>query len=255
MTCERVDLVFAPLLNDKANDMNFFIKSAVCASAVMATSAMAEEWESSADLGLSLSKGNTDSSLFRTAVQTKKKDLHQSYFGALRYSYGDEDGEANEDEILAKATYKQALEGRNFFGVRFDARTDAFADIDYRFSLNLTYGYYWIETEVEELTTELGLGLTVEDKGEGRDAYLNGLFDQHYERQLNEHAKVFQNLTFSPRLGDVSDYRIDFDAGIETKVTETVAFKVTLENRYESQPAEDKKSNDLKIIAGLSYTF
>lgn len=243
------------LLSNKANDMKFSMMTAVCAGAMMATSAVAEEWENSVDFGLSLSKGNTDSSLFRVAVQTEKKDAFQAYFGQFSYSYGEEDGAANEDEILTKATYKHSVAERNFFGARFDARRDKFADIDYRFSLNLTYGYYWIDTEETVFSTELGLGLTVEDKGEGTDSYLNGLFDQHYEHQLNEHAKVFQNLVFSPRLGDVSDYRIEFDAGIETKVTETVAFKVSLENRYESQPAEGKRSNDLKIIAGLSYTF
>lgn len=235
--------------------MKTFGKTVALMSVVMTTSVVAEEWEKSVDFGLSLSKGNTDSSLLRTGIQTEKKDAFDAYFAEFSYSYGEEDGEANEDEILAKATYKHAIGEKNFYGVRFDARRDKFADIDYRFSLNFTYGYYWIDTEETVFSTELGLGLTVEDKGDGNDSYLNGLFDQHFEHQFNDHAKVFQNLSFSPRLGDVSEYRIEFDAGIETQITETVAFKVSIEDRYESQPAEGKESNDLKIIAGLSYKF
>jgi hypothetical protein len=30
---------------------------------------------------------------------------------------------------------------------------------------------------------------------------------------------------------------------------------VSLEDRYESIPADDKEKNDLKVITGLSYTF
>jgi putative salt-induced outer membrane protein YdiY len=43
--------------------------------------------------------------------------------------------------------------------------------------------------------------------------------------------------------------------GIETKITETITFKVSFENRYESNPAEGKEKNDLKLITGLSYKF
>lgn len=227
----------------------------VIVSVVVATPAVAEEWVSNFDFGLSLSKGNTDNSLLRTALQTQKKLITDSYFAELRYSYGEENGATNEDELFAKVKYKHHLSGKDFYGLRLDSLRDKFADIDYRFSFNFTYGYHWLETPETLFTTELGLGLTVEDKGRGRDEYLSGLFEQHYEHQFNPHAKVFQSLSFSPRLNNLSDYRIEFDAGLETKITETVSFKVSLENRYESSPAEEKESNDLKFVAGLSYQF
>jgi putative salt-induced outer membrane protein YdiY len=212
-------------------------------------------WESSVDFGLSLSKGNTDNMLLRLGAKTEKKEGADAYFASASYTYGEEDSEANEDEILGKATWKHTYSGKNFFGLRFDARRDAFADIDYRFSLNATYGYYWIDTEKTIFSTELGLGVTTEDKGSGNVTYLNGLFDQHFEHKFNDNAKFYQNLAFAPRLDNFDDYRIEFEMGLETKITETLAFKVSLEDRYESIPADDKEKNDLKFITGLSYTF
>lgn len=225
--------------------------------------AMAEEvvvedeskWENSVDFGLSLSKGNTDNLLLRFGLQTEKKEGPDAYFASASYKYGEEEATATQDEILGKATWKHAYAGKNFLGLRFDARRDTFADIDYRFSIGATYGYYWIDNEKTVFSTELGLGITTEDKGLGNTTYLNGLFDQYFEHKLNENAKFYQNLSFAPRLDHLDDYRIEFEMGLETKITETIAFKVSFEDRYESLPAVGKEKNDLKFITGLSYTF
>lgn len=235
--------------------MKNFSKVVVLASAVVATPAVAEEWVNNFDFGLSLSKGNTDNSLLRMALQSKKKQENKTYSAELRYSYGEENGETNEDETYAKFKFKNDLSNQKFYGVRVDALRDQFADINYRFSFNLTYGHNWVNTPETLFSTEIGLGLTIEDKEDGSSEYLNGLFEQHYEHQFNEHAKVFQHLSFAPRLNNLSDYRIEFDAGVETKISESMAFKVSIEDRYESRPAEGKESNDLKFIAGISYKF
>ena len=212
-------------------------------------------WENSVDFGLSLSKGNTDNLLLRFGIITEKKDGPNAFFGSASYNYGEEDSAANEDEILGKATWKHAYSGKNFFGLRFDARRDAFADIDYRFSLNATYGYYWIDTEQTIFSTEFGVGVTTEDKGLGNSTYLNGLFDQNFQHKFNDHASFYQDFSFSPRLDDIDDYRVEFEMGLETKITETLAVKLSFENRYESIPAAGKKKNDMKVVTGLSYKF
>jgi putative salt-induced outer membrane protein YdiY len=235
-----------------------YVISALVTSMVAMAPAIAEEesqWENSLDFGLSLSKGNTDNLLLRFELQTEKKDGPDAYFGSASYKYGEEESAATQDEILGKATWKHAYSGKNFIGLRVDARRDTFADIGYRFSVNATSGYYWVNTETTVFSTELGLGITTEDKGFGDTTYLNGLFDQHFEHKFNENAKFYQDFAFSPRLDNLDDYRIEFEMGIETKITETITFKVSFENRYESNPAEGKEKNDLKLITGLSYKF
>lgn len=240
---------------------NLSIAAAV-SGVMMVVPAMAQEdkvldtsWKSSVDFGLNFSKGNTDSLLLRTGIQTEKKDEVDAFFASAGYSYGEEDGAANQDEIVGKASWKRALAGKNFVGVILDGRSDEFADLDYRFSLNFTYGYYWIDTEETLFSTELGIGVTTEDKGRGNDTYINGLFVQEFEHKFNDSAKFFEHLSVSPRIDDIDDYHIEFRAGLETKITETIAFQVTLEDRYESQPADDRENNDLKLIAGVSYKF
>ena len=238
--------------------MSVLFTGALAVVPVMAEEELVEEknqWVSAVDLGLSLSKGNTDNLLLRFGLQTEKKDGPDAYFASASYKYGEEDAEATQDEILGKATWKHAYSGKNFLGLRMDARRDSFADIDYRFSAGVTYGYYWVDTETTTFTTELGLGITTEDKGLGNTTYLNGLFDQHFEHKINENAKFYQDLSFAPRLDHLDDYRIEFEMGLETKITETIVFKVSFEDRYESLPAVGKEKNDIKFITGLSYKF
>ena len=207
------------------------------------------------DFGLSLSKGNTDNLLMRFGLQTEKKDGPDAYFASASFKYGEEESTATQYEILGKATWKHAYSGKNFLGLRWDGRHDTFADIDYRLSIGATYGYYWMDTETTVFSTELGVGITTEDKGLGNTTYINGLFDQHFEHKLNENAKIYQDLSFAPSLDHFDDYRIEFEMGLETKITETIAFKVSFEDRYESMPAAGKENNDLKFITGLSYKF
>ncbi len=215
----------------------------------------ANPWESSVDFGLSASRGNSETMLFRLGMESAKKDDVDAYFGSIYYKYGEEDGAANEDEILAKANWKRIINGKNFFGLSMDARRDSFADIDYRVSFNATYGYYLIDNDKTVLSVEAGLGLTIEDLGLGNDSYLNGLIEQQFSHEFNGHAKVYESLSYSPRFEDLADYRIEFEAGLETKITKTISFKFGLKNRYASVPALGKKKNDLKLFSSLSYKF
>jgi len=46
-----------------------------------------------------------------------------------------------------------------------------------------------------------------------------------------------------------------FEAGIETFLSDKLALKVTIQNKYENQPAAGLKGNDFKLITGISYKF
>ncbi|WP_018970708.1 DUF481 domain-containing protein [Rubritalea marina] len=237
----------------------------VCAvsSALLVGSVQAEDevveaapsWESSVDFGLSAAQGNTENLLFRFGLKTEKKDDIDAYLAELSYKYGEESGTANEDEIIGKAKWNHILEGKNYFGLGLEGRRDTFADINYRVSLNATYGYYFIDTDRTVLTAEAGLGVTTEDLGQGADTYLNGLIEQSWKHKISDFANVYETLSYSPRLDNLSDYRLELEAGLETKITQTITLKLGLENRYASVPATDKKKNDLKVFSSLSYKF
>ncbi len=212
-------------------------------------------WENSVDFALILSQGNTKNMLLRVGLQTEKKDEKDAYKASVNYNYGEEESKTNEDEVLIKASWKHNFARKNIFGLRFDGRRDEFADIDYRVSVNATYGYYWLDTEMTIFSTELGAGLTTENTGGDNETHSNGLFVQYFEHKFNDSVKVYQHLSFAPRIDHIDDYRSEFVVGMETKITETIAFRASFENRYENMPAANKEKNSLKFLTGLSYKF
>ena len=214
-----------------------------------------KKWISQINLGATLAKGNTDSIMITSEIKTEKKDIDDDYLLRFSYAYGEENRKASTDETLALATWKHTFKGENFYSIRFDGRRDTFADIRYRASLTGSYGYNVIKTELKMLSLDLGLGVTVEEKDQVSDVYPHALFAEHFEQKLSNDTKVYQNFSFFPRLNTIHDFRIVFEAGLETALTETISFRVSLVDKYENTPAEDKEPNDLKVVTGLTYKF
>ncbi|NWK56599.1 DUF481 domain-containing protein [Verrucomicrobiaceae bacterium N1E253] len=213
------------------------------------------QWHSNLDLGLTIAKGNTDSLMVAAGIQTQKKQGPNALFGSLSYSYGEEDENKTTDETLAKATWKHQYAGENFYGLRFDGRRDTFAKIDYRMSLTGSLGHYLLNSDTHLLSLEFGLGGTFEEKDSTEDNYAHALVAQHFEYLISQDTKFYQNFSWFPRLDDGQDYKIIFEAGLETDLTDTIALKVFLSDQYENAPAEDKEKNDIKLITGIAYKF
>lgn len=227
----------------------------ISSNAEQQTTSEITQWQNQVHADISLSKGNTDSTLLRLGVKTEKKNNQKEYEGSLHYTYGEESNMANEDELIGKFSFKNIYSEKSFFGIALDARRDTFADIDYRFFVNITYGHYWINHAKTTFFTELGGGITFEQISDEQSTHLDGLFKQNFEHQFNEQVKFYQEFSFVPRIDSLEDFRTRFEMGIHTQITETIALRVRLENRYESLPARNRKKNDLKFITGLAYQF
>jgi hypothetical protein len=60
---------------------------------------------------------------------------------------------------------------------------------------------------------------------------------------------MFNNLT------ETGQYRVNFDLGISTKLLKWLAWNVSLSDRYLSNPAPGRKTNDFLYTTGLGITF
>jgi putative salt-induced outer membrane protein YdiY len=48
---------------------------------------------------------------------------------------------------------------------------------------------------------------------------------------------------------------MNFEAGIETAINKHWTLRVVFQDQYASQPANGKKCNDLRLLAGTAYKF
>ncbi len=66
---------------------------------------------------------------------------------------------------------------------------------------------------------------------------------------ITQTFRMFNNLT------NTGSYRINADIGFNTRVMKWLTWNVTLSDRYLSNPAPFRKTNDLIYATGLGLTF
>ena len=73
--------------------------------------------------------------------------------------------------------------------------------------------------------------------------------------QVNERARLWQRLDYSPQTDDLSDYVVNAEVGFETDITKRLGLRVVALDTYRSEPAPGREANDFKLITGISYKF
>jgi len=59
-----------------------------------------------------------------------------------------------------------------------------------------------------------------------------------------------------PKVDDWSqNYLLNLEAGIDTPITTHWSLRVVFQDQYASQPANGRKCNDLRLLAGTAYKF
>ena len=66
---------------------------------------------------------------------------------------------------------------------------------------------------------------------------------------MKQSFRMFNNLS-SP-----GDYRVNFDIGLAMKLSNWLAWQITLSDRYLTNPLAGKKTNDVLASTGLRITF
>jgi putative salt-induced outer membrane protein YdiY len=121
-------------------------------------------WKSSISVGLTLARGNTDTTLASAAAATEKKwQQNDLAFGADGL-YGETrppgtPKPTESAETLHGFSQYNRFFGNGFYGFgRVDAFHDGIADIKYRLSLAPGLGYYFITNKITDLSAEIGPG-------------------------------------------------------------------------------------------------
>jgi putative salt-induced outer membrane protein YdiY len=252
--------------------MNLVADDAAAAKAadVTKTEPKKKIWESSASLGMSLTRGNSETLLLTGNIVTSRKlEKNELSFGADG-TYGEDDSSVNAASAHGFAQYNRLFTERLFGYGRFDALNDAIADINYRFSLSPGIGYYFIKNDRCFLSGEFGPGYVWEstsgevedplnpgttDVVHNEDSYFTLRFAERFEYKLTSAAKIWQSLEFVPEAEDFGNYVVTAELGIETAISKATSLRVFMQDIYRSEPAPGREENDLKLVAAVAYKF
>lgn len=219
-------------------------------------------WHTTASMNAAVAKGNADTLLVGAALNSLRKwDKNEIALGADG-TYG-----ANSDPTTRKETttaqnygvygqYNRMLSDRLYLGLRADGRQDRIASIDYRATVAPALGYYAMKNDRLTVKVETGPAFIFERlKGAGTANYLTLRLAEEFQWKINDRASVSHTLEYLPKVEEFGNYVLNFTLGLTTKITESASANITFQDFYRSVPAPGRRENDLRLMAGLSYTF
>jgi len=212
-------------------------------------------WVSSVVAGLTLTRGNSDTTLFTAKVQTQKKREPDEWLFEADGSYGVNNSVLSADSLHGSGQYNHLFDERMYGFANADALHDGIQDLKYRISLSPGAGYYFIKTKPTSLVGEVGPGFVSELRGDTDESYLSVRFAEHFDQKLSGTARLWEKAELIPQVTKIDNYFMNAEIGVESALTKRLSLQVTLDDNYANEPAAGRKNNDVKLISGVAFKF
>jgi putative salt-induced outer membrane protein YdiY len=219
-------------------------------------------WHTTASINAAVSRGNADTLLMGAAINSLRKwDKNEIALGADGTFGSNSDPTTRKETTTAQnyglyAQYNRMLSDRVYLGVRSDARQDRIAFIDYRATVAPALGYYVVKNDRLKLKLENGPAFIFERlKGAGTANYLTLRVAEEVQWKINDRASIVQSMEYLPQVEDFGNYVVNLNLSLSTKITEKASATITFQDFYRSVPAPGRRGNDLRLMAGISYSF
>lgn len=219
-------------------------------------------WKTTAGANIAVNRGNSDTLLAGANILTLKKWDKNEFTAGADAIYGNNRDITSGNRVTtaqnygAFLQYNRLVDDRWYFLGRGDARQDRIADIKYRVTLSPGVGYYFIKNDRTTLSAEVGPGIVFEQfERRAGSQYFTFRVGERFTHKFNERVRLIQEADFTPKVDQLDNYVINFQAILEADLTAKLKTRLTVQDTYRSMPATGRKENDLRILAGIAYEF
>ncbi|MBX3244798.1 MAG: DUF481 domain-containing protein [Acidobacteria bacterium] len=217
-------------------------------------------WTGSADVGYSLTTGNSKTRSFTAGIRAARettKDKISVYANAVQ---------ASNSTTGVNVTTAKAL----WFGGRYDYNVNeklfAFGSADFEIDspqlLDLRmvfgggFGYRAIRNENTQLDLFGGAAYNREYYKTGlRRNSAEVLIGDELKHKINQRMNLTQRFVFYPNVSDLGRFRAQFDASLLTDINGWLGWHVTVGDRFNSDPVVGAQKNDLFLSTGIRVNF
>lgn len=230
---------------------------------------MLEGWAGGGSLGFAVARGNSETTNLALGFNAARKTTNDTWTinAAQLYSQDNRLNATTANSFLGLIRYDRNISRRWFvFGV-FSGMYDVLQQLNYRFLPAAGLGFHAIATDRTTLDLLAGMGYT-------RESYYNGTVNNlatatlgdEFVYKITKSTTFTQNLYYLPSLNQPvyvpgpgqshpNNYRVNFTAGIATKLNGWMTANVNFLNQYVSQPVPGNKKNNVILTTGLGFTF
>jgi len=217
------------------------------------------QWRGSVNAGASLASGNTDSTSINLGANAGRATERDRLNFTLTTLYGTkkENGERSETANLFRfgGKYDRDINDRVFGFGSLDIEHDKLQELDLRGVAAAGVGRHIIKTEKTVFDLFSGLTYNHERFTEETRNSTELLLGEESTHMISDTTSLNQRLALYPNLSNSGEYRIQFDAGLTTSITKKIELKITLSNRYMSNPQPGVKKSDTLLLTNIGYRF
>ena len=212
-------------------------------------------WESTVSAGLTVVRGNTDTTLASADFFTQKKTPADEYKFGAGGAYGEQNSSETINNYKAFGQWNHLFTDRFYGYLRVNGLHDFIADVDYRLTVGPGVGYYLLKETNTTLAVEAGGNFEAQKLGGEDQNFATVRVDERFEHKFGDRARLWQNVEIFPQVDKLDNYVINFEIGIEAAISKTLSLKTCLDDSYANRPAAAHLKNDMKIVAGIAYKF
>ncbi len=217
-----------------------------------------EDWTGGGSLGFALARGNSQTTNLALGFNALRKTSTDAWTvnAASIYSSDDKQGITSANSLGGLIRYDHNLTKRVFaYGV-FAGMYDTLQLLNYRVMPGGGLGFHAIATPATTLDLLGGLGYTRESYYNGTtNNLLTATLGDEFTHKFSPAVSITQNLYYLPSLNETSNYRVNFNFGIATKLNGWMTANANFLDQYVSQPVPGNKNNDILFTTGLGFTF
>jgi putative salt-induced outer membrane protein YdiY len=224
-------------------------------------------WTGSIGFGLSLNRGNTDTTNFNLsgdATYDPKADDVWRFKGL--YLRGDNNGTLAVDRLDMLGRYEHTFTGRVYGFVQVQFLKDHFKQIDYLWAPTFGVGYKLIATPQTTFNVDGGLGFKVEQDEipaldtapastvRHTEAVVSA--SDKFEYNISKTSKITQGFIALWNADDFGNALYTFSVGVSAAMTTRTQLKAELLDTNQTRPpSQGVKNNDVALITALVYKF
>jgi putative salt-induced outer membrane protein YdiY len=226
-----------------------------------ATPAEEGGFESKFSLDALLTRGNTENGEVGMKLETEGVTrFFEKLRGGGSYAYGQSEVDSVESTTakrweLSGYARRPWQPGETYSFANAKVESDHVADLHFRVTEGLGLGIYLQKADKLEWSAEAGLSWVFEETDDGSENYPAVRLGERFEREWPEGQKVIQTVELLPHVQKPDEFLLNADVELTTVITRELNLRSALEYRFQSDPPEESRSYDLRLVLGVTYKF
>ena len=214
-----------------------------------------ENWSRQFEFGMNLQSGRRDKLDYNARFNVRRRiEKNDFRFEARRY-FGESDRGKTTDRLYSNFRWRRDLSPGVFYQTDTLYSSDAIKEIDVNLEQTLGLGYRLLNQKALKVSTGAGLsGRYREDNVDnGNTNYLFDVF-QDLDYRLGSRLRFTQEFRIALPPDERSEYEYEFQAGIVSKVTDSLHLSIRYQLEYDRSLPEDRRE-DQRVVSSVGIDF